>query len=115
MKSPFAVADKYLAKPRDTLRLAVAQDLPPRACVHKEVRSEDGTLQAVMVYSEPLNDLLWLILDRSYEPKDSLAIYYPEELPELKTKTLEQLREIHKVKLAFPGSRVIQEGPEAKR
>jgi hypothetical protein len=51
---------------------------------------------------------------RSFETKDGLAIYYPEELPELRDKTPEDLREIHKVKMAFPRCRVIQEGAEAK-
>jgi len=59
-------------------------------------------------------DHLWLILDRDFEPSDGLAVYYPEELPSLKTKTTEELRDIHKVKLAFPGCRVIQEGAEAR-
>ena len=59
-----------------------------------------------------LDDHLWLVLDRSFTPHDALAQYYPEELPELRTKTLEDLREIHKVKLEFPGSRIVQEGSE---
>lgn len=41
---------------------------------------------------------------------DGLAVYYPEEFLELRSKTLEQLKEIHTVKLVFPGCRVIQEG-----
>src|SRR5262245_44365690 len=76
-------------------RLAILEDLPSRAWVAHEVR--DGqTLKAVKICSAVLEDHLWLILDRSFEPKDSLAIYYPEELPGLSQKTREQLREIHK-------------------
>ncbi len=84
-----------------------------RAWVVEEVRAGDR-LRAVKICSAPLEDHLWLILDRSFAPTDGLAIYYPEELPELRTKTPEQLREIHKVKLIFPGCRVIQERAEAK-
>ena len=42
---------------------------------------------------------------------DDLARYYAEELSWLANKTPEQLKEIHQVKLVFPGARVIQEGP----
>jgi hypothetical protein len=95
-------------------RIAVIEELPPRAWVAEEIW-DGNRLRAVKICSAFLEDHLWLTLDRSFEPKDSLAIYYPEEFPELKTKTPEQLREIHKVKLAFPGCRVIQEGAEAER
>ncbi len=76
-----------------------------------EVR-ESGTIQAVKICSHILEDEIWLVLDKDFIPPDGLACYYPEELAELKTKTPDDLREIHKVKLAFPGARVIQEGPE---
>ena len=92
-------------------QLAVIDELPPRAWVVEEVRDGEK-LKAVKICSAALEDHLWLVIDRSYQPTDGLAIYYPEELPQLKTKTLEQLREIHKVKLVFPGCRVIQEGAE---
>src|SRR5262249_30388707 len=92
-------------------RIASIEELPPHAWVAEEIR-EGNSLRAVNVCSAVLEDYLWLILDRSFEPKDGLAIYYPEELAVLKTKSPEELREIHKAKLAFPGCRVIQEGPE---
>jgi hypothetical protein len=94
-------------------QLAVIVELPPRAWVAQEVRNGQK-LQAVKICSAVLEDHLWLILDRGFEPGDGLAVYYPEELPTLRTKTSEELRGIHKVKLAFPGCRVIQEGPEAR-
>ncbi len=95
-------------------QLAVIEELPPRSWVVEEVY--DGqNLRAVKICSAFLEDHLWLVIDRSYQPTDGLAIYYPDELAELTTKTPEQLREIHKVKLAFPGCRVIQEGAEAER
>ena len=103
---PLTPQDREEAK-----KLAVIEELPPRAWVVDEIR--DGkTLKAVKICSAFLEDHLWLVIDRSYQSTDGLAIYYPEELAELGTKTPEQLREIHKVKLAFPGCRVIQEGAE---
>lgn len=93
--------------------MAVIEDLQPHAWLVEEVR-DGGNLKAVKIRSALLEDHLWLVLDRSFEPMDGLAIYYPEELPLLKTKTPEELREIHKVKLAFPGCRVIQEAAEER-
>lgn|GEM_PF-2767510 len=90
-------------------RMAVIDELPPRSWVIEEVFDRQN-LRAIKICSAFLEDHLWLIFDRNYQPIDGLAIYYGEELAELKTKTPEQLREIHKVKLAFPGCRVIQEG-----
>lgn len=94
-------------------RMAVIEELPPRAWVAEEIRT-GNSLRAVKICSAVLQDHLWLILDRSFEPKDGLAIYYPEELTILKSKTSEELKSIHKVKLTYPQCRVIQEGPEAK-
>jgi hypothetical protein len=94
--------------------MAMVEELPPCTWVADEVR--DGqNLKAIKICSAVLEDHLWLILDCSFEPRDGLAIYYPEELPELRDKDPEQLKQIHKVKLAFPGCRVIQEGAEASR
>ena len=70
-----------------------------------EVR-EGETIQAVKIASTVLNDDIWLILDRTFIPHDGLTCYYPEEIPLLRDKTARELKEIHKVKLAFPGTRV---------
>ncbi len=75
---------------------------------------EAETIQAVKITSTVLGDDIWLILDRSFIPTDGLAIYYAEEIPLLRDKTPEDLRQIHKAKLAFPGCRVIQEGAEIR-
>lgn len=104
---PLSAADREEAR-----RMAVIEELPPRAWVVEEARDREK-LKAVKIWSVVLQDHLWLVIDRSFEPKDGLAIYYAEELPELKTKTPEQLSEIHTVKLTFPGCRVIQEGAES--
>ena len=120
MKDPFSLAEKYIEIPEnDPNKKSATQETKPEAAADlprawkvEEIRSESGEVRAVLICSGILQDHLWVIYDRSFEPKDSLAIYYAEELPELKKKNLEELRQIHKVKLAFPWCRVIQEGPE---
>ncbi len=93
---------------------SIQSSLPPlRAWVVEEIRGEKGELRSVLICSAMLEDHLWLVLDRSYEPKDYLAVYYTEEIPLLRDRTPEEIREIHKVKLAFPGCRVVQEGPDS--
>lgn len=87
---------------------------PQGADAHSPDVRESGTIQAVKIYSPILGDEIWLILDRPFVPSDGLACYYAEEIPLLRDKTPEELREIHKAKLAFPGCRVIQEGAERK-
>ena len=94
-------------KAEQELRDETVEDGLPhiRACVVREVRGENGNLRGVLICFAPLEDHLWLILDRSFEPNDELAVYYPEELPALKTKSLKDLRAIHMTKLEFPGAR----------
>ena len=104
---PLTAEDREAAK-----TLAIAEEQPLRARVVERIHGDDGTLRAVLICSDLLEDHLWLVIDRSFTPADDSAIYYPEELPLLKNKTLADLRQIHEAKLAFPGCRVIQEGPE---
>ena len=54
-----------------------------------------------------------------YEPtptaqswEDQPALYFLGEVLALSNRNQEDLREIHRAKLTFPGQRVIQEGPE---
>ena len=101
---PLSDADREEAR-----RMALIAEIPPRAWVVEEVRDGEK-LKAVKICSAILEDNLWVVIDRSYQPRDSLAIYYPEEFSELSSRTTDQLREIHRVKLSFPGCRVIQEG-----
>jgi hypothetical protein len=61
----------------------------------------------VKIASQVLGEDIWLVVDPDFKPDDGLACYYPEELEVLKTKSPEDLREIQKCKLAFPGSKVI--------
>jgi hypothetical protein len=103
---PLTVADREEAR-----RMVLIAEIRPRAWVVEEVR-DGGRLKAVKICSAVLQDHLWVVVDRSYQPTEDLAIYYPEELSELGSKTPEQLREIHRIKLTFSGCRVIQEGAE---
>ncbi len=95
MSNPFAIAQRYLEPPM----------APPEVV-------EDKTIQAVKICSRLLEDEIWLVLDRSFTSTDGLAIYYAEEIPLLRDKTPEDLRQIHKAKLAFLGARILQEGAE---
>jgi len=102
-----------LREHKEEVKLLIQVEEPPiRAWVVEEVRGDDGKLRAVLVCSAFLQDDLWMIFDRSFEPKDDWAVYYSEEIPLLKSKTPEEIIVIHKAKLAFPGMRVIQEGAE---
>lgn len=68
----------------------------------------EGKLIAVRIASTILNADIWIVLHEPFEIDDGLAVFYPDELPFLATKDAATLREIHKVKLANPGSRVRQ-------
>jgi hypothetical protein len=68
----------------------------------------DGRIIAVEICSTVLEHHIWLAFDDDFNPGDGLAVFYADELSFLATKDAETLREIHKVKLAFPGSRVRQ-------
>ena len=69
----------------------------------------EGRIIAVEICSEVLQSYLWLAFDDSFDPKDGQVVFYAHELEFLKTKTPEQLREIHKAKMiSGPGSRVRQ-------
>ncbi len=89
--------------------IQVREDLTPiRAWVVDEIRDQTGDLRAIQICSAVLEAHLWVIWDRSFEPKDNLAVYFGEEMPLLKGKSLEDLKLIHNTKLIFPGARVIQ-------
>ena len=87
----------------------IPQDLISiRAWEVDRVHGEDGRLLAVKICSAVLQAHLWVIWDGDFQPKDDLAVYYPEEIPLLKGKCMEDLKLIQKTKLIFPGCRVIQ-------
>ena len=99
--------EDHLARLEQKARLALIKNQTVAQEVH-----ENETIRAVKIASRILNDNIWLILDREFIPHDGLACYYAEEIPLLRDKTPEELQEIHKAKLAFPGARVIQEGAD---
>jgi hypothetical protein len=61
----------------------------------------------IKIASEILGEEIWLVMDPDFKPDDGLACYFPEEIEVLKTKRPEDLREIQKYKVEFPGSKVI--------
>jgi hypothetical protein len=99
LKDPFLIAERYLQEDAEESSPA------PRAWIVEQIRDGDR-LRAFKVCSAPLEAHLWVVLDPTFEPGDGLAVYHPEELPALRWKAMEELRAIHKVKLAFPGCRV---------
>ena len=101
---PLSPEDRQQAK-----LLADTAEPPLRACVVREEVGEDGAVKADLIYSAMLEDHLWLVFDLAFRPGDGLAVYYPEELPALKSKSIPDLKYIHNVKLVFPG-RIVQEG-----
>ena len=70
----------------------------------------EGRIVAVKIASSVLDADIWLAFKDDFKPdeEEPLAVFYPDELPFLATKDAATLKEIHKVKLAFPGSRVRQ-------
>jgi len=69
----------------------------------------EGCIVAVKICSRVLEGDIWLAFDDDFNPDDGKAVFYGHELEYLKNKTPDELREIHKIKLAFgPGSRVRQ-------
>ena len=67
---------------------------------------EDGPILAVKIHSSILKDDLWLVFDPGFKPEDQQPVYFPDEIPLLRNKTPDELREIHKVKAEFAGTRV---------
>jgi hypothetical protein len=68
-----------------------------------------GRILAVLICSHALEADIWLALDNSFNPADNLAVFYADELSALQSKTAEELKAIHEVKLIFPGCRVCRE------
>ena len=82
--------------------------IPIRAWVVDEIRGPNGALRAIQICSAMLEAHLWVVWDRSYEPTDGLAVYFGEELPLLKGRSLNDLKLIQETKLKFHGARVLQ-------
>jgi hypothetical protein len=65
---------------------------------------ESGEIVAVAIVSEILDAEIWLSFRDNFNPQDNRAVFFAHELPTLRTKTANQLRAIHSVKLTFPKS-----------
>jgi hypothetical protein len=63
----------------------------------------EGRVIAYLIASEVLGCDIWFALNDSFNPDDGLAVFYADEIPFLKSKDAETLKEIHKVKLANGG------------
>ena len=70
---------------------------------------EAGEIVAVEIASEVLGADIWFSFRDDFDPQDGKAVFYADELEFLRTKTPEDLRGIHKIKVAYgPGYRVRQ-------
>ena len=87
--------------------VAEAQENGPEI-FNLEAELDKGPIQAVQIYSKVLGADIWLVFERDFLPHDGLAIFYPDEITKMGTKTIEDLLVIHKAKLVFPGCRIIQ-------
>jgi hypothetical protein len=76
-----------------------------------QVDPSEGRIIAVKICSHLLDACIWLTFDREFEPDDDeqLAVFYADEIPFLKNKTVQELKSIIKCKLTFGrGDRVQQ-------
>jgi hypothetical protein len=64
---------------------------------------ENSEIVAVLICSKILEAHIWLAFDDDFDPKDGQAVFYAHELEFLKTKTREQLRKIHALKVGASG------------
>jgi hypothetical protein len=101
---PFKIAYDYLEE-HSSEALTFVHD---GTAIAIETR-EGVSTQAILIYSTVLKDEIWVILDPAFVPAGNVGCYYPDEIPLLKNKTPEQLLEIHRAKLVFPGCRIIQD------
>jgi len=93
MNSPFAVAQKYLTE-------ATAPMTDPT----------EGEIVAVLIASTVLGVPIWFALRDDWRPVagDATPVFYASELPFLRTKSPQTLREIFKTKTTFGGGMVRQ-------
>ena len=97
--------------PPDLTREHLRVSLPKKTGDSGDIRITEGAIIAVKIASEVLSADIWLAFKDDFKRDDGepLAVFYADEIPILAQKTLDQLQEIHKVKLAFgPGSRMRQ-------
>ena len=64
---------------------------------------EQGRIIAVEISSTVLQADIWLAFSDDFDPQDDKAVFYAHELEFLKTKTPEELRKLHALKLQAVG------------
>ena len=70
----------------------------------------EGPIVAVLIDSEILGAPIWFALQDDWHPDagDGRAVFYASELPALRMKTAQQLRDIFRVERTFDGGMVRQ-------
>ena len=103
--APLSDADRQEAR-----RMADAEaEAPPRAWeIERVTDPATGELRAVHICSAPLESHLWVLADPEFIPTDDDPIFFADEFEILKTKSIETMREVLKVKRSFPRARVAQ-------
>jgi hypothetical protein len=102
---------RFQARRLDGLPLTDQDKAEARRVAVKPSDPTDGKIIAVKICSHVLDACIWFSFDPEFKPDEdeALAVFYDHELQFLRTKTVEQLKEIHQWKLTFgPGARVRQ-------
>ena len=81
----------------------IAKYQKPTASAVTSTDATEGPIIAVEICSNVLEAHIWLAFDENFNPGDGHAVFYADELPFLKTKDAQTLKEIHKSKLVFGG------------
>jgi len=71
---------------------------------------KDWKQAPLLIQSEVLGAEVWVVKDQAAARTvegDGRPIYFPEEFAVLQTKTPDEIRGIHRIKLAFPGCHVV--------
>jgi hypothetical protein len=102
------IVKRALAMPPEALKAAVSEPVFTPLTPEQIAEIDSGNVQAVLIASTVLGADIWLSFKDDFDPGDGLAIFYADELELLRDKSVETLRKIHEVKLAFGGGRVRQ-------
>ncbi|MDP2601783.1 MAG: hypothetical protein Q8S00_04220 [Deltaproteobacteria bacterium] len=105
---PMTAADRQEAKRLAGAETAKAEATPRAGVIEEITEPATGELRAVKICSALLETHLWVLHDRDFIPPDDDPIFFADEFEFLKTKSIEQMREVLKVKNVFPRARVVQ-------
>jgi len=81
-------AGRVLARRKDGAPLSDEDRREARftAELEDKLAEAPGRVAAVLIASEVLGCDVWLAFDKSFQSDNGLAVYYPEELPVLRTR-----------------------------